>query len=214
MKHWKIWQKSSIKAKLPDVSAIAAARAPQKDSIILRNASARWAEHHLLCVPGFAPSAAIPAPPVCAAPALPHPSPQLPERRHREETDTYWNSREGTPDTKLGVCHGVFWRSFFQKKPSVSTRCRIMEYGRKKCPRAKIFYENSYHECGWGIKLSLPTERNDTSLRKLLKPLFVSEIYDIPLSSDSISYCFDSKIPDTRTDTLPKLRRKFSCQLI
>lgn len=54
-----------------------------------------------------------------------------------------------------------------------------MEYGREKCLLAKIIYEKSDHECGWGGKLSPPAEGNDASLRKLLKPLFVSEIYDI-----------------------------------
>lgn len=44
LKYWKIWQKHSLAVKLPDVSAVGAAAAPQKHFIMLRNdASSLWA---------------------------------------------------------------------------------------------------------------------------------------------------------------------------
>ena len=171
MKYWKFWQKNSIKAKLPDVSAIVAATAPWKHLITLRNAaSSLWAD--VLSPPSSrvlytlrSYSSGLPLLTLAAAHMLSHSS--LTEftgtvlsagSRTRWRWRHIWNGREWIPNIKLSVarvCRIVFWKGLFKESQPCLRDIELGNMEGEKCLLGKIIYENSFHECGQRIKFSL-----------------------------------------------------------
>lgn len=189
MKYGKTWQKNSIKARLPDVSAIVAVTAPWKHLIMLRNdASSLWAEvlsplSSCVLYTLRSYSSCLLLLILAAVCMLSHSS--LTElmgivlsggSQTRWRWRHIWNGRGWISNSKLsvlGVCYTCILEKLIQSKPYMSRRCRIREYVGEKCLLAKIMYENSFYECGQRLKFSLPTERNDTA-QKTLKVIFLS----------------------------------------
>lgn len=196
MKYWKIWQKNSIKAKLPDVSAIVAATALWKHLIMLRNdASSLWAEVLsplsscvLYTLRSYSSCLLLLIP--AAVRVLSHSS--LTEfmgivLSGGSHTRWRWrrigNGREWIPNTKLSaprVCYIVFWKSLFKESHPWLWDVELRKWGRE------VFAGQNYvrKQLPWmwsenKILSSLPAERNHTSL-KTFKAICVSQIYKIP----------------------------------
>lgn len=188
---------------------------------MLRNAASSLGAEVLspLSSAGCTPSGAV-HPILCyshtAAPLPPHPS--LPQaRREPAEMETHleWQRMNlwHHPFCTKGLLHLGFLEKLTQKKPPVSVRCRIREYGVGEVSAGKNYIWKLLPWM-WSEKKILSSCKEKPHIsEKTFKVIFCLCSLPNTFTSGNIFYYFD-KILDTSTGILSKLRSKFSRHLI